>query len=390
MTTKIKYYLPIEVQMIWDKASQTCANPLGLTQETIDKSLEAAPPIEFKGATWIGRYLIPRQFIRYNVEEQPRDKSNDISHVNELFNNFEVEKYRLDTQPPIVCADIADLNSAKKKGLSGYHRSQALDRFCQEIYMFDVYDFESVYWEIVARNETNHFSNPQLSQTSEDYIKEVCNAVDRQIIPNDADAIDAFVDLIAKDKTAKARKKIKVTCYNNCNVFPNFRTYNSTGSGNNTLNGFIKDTMHLESQGVEGRDDQQLIAQGYITYCAGNGDNKSTWMRALYHGTRLNIPVWIFGYAPNRVDDLKSFREDFIEDFNELKEVMIQFAFNTVEEGQESVIDEDSFPVKLAGFLPQYVMPNSNDLGRPTENSLVDINGNHIKFNPNCDCLTLR
>ena len=112
-------------------------------------------------------------------------------------------------------------------------------------------------------------------------------------------------------------------------------------------------------------------------------------MRALYHGTRLSLPVWIFGYAPNRVDDLKKYREDFIVDFNELKEVMIQFAFNTVEEGQESVIDEDNFPVKLAGFLPQYVKPNPEDLGRPTELGLVDVNGNRIKFDPDGDCLTL-
>ena len=375
--------------MVWDKAAQTCANPLELTQETIDQSLVAVPPIEHEGAKWLGRYLIPRQFIRYDVEEQPRDKSNDTDHVNDLVNNFEAYKYRIDAQPPVVGADNADLNPAKKKGISGYHRNQALDRFCQELYIFDVYDFDSVYWEIVARNVTNHHCNPQMSQTLQDYIKEVCGAVNREIIPNTADAIDAFVDLIATDKTSKARKRIKVSCYNNCQVFPNFRTYNSTGAGKNTLNGFIKENGFAK-QGVEGRDDKELIAQGYITYCAGNGDNKSTWMRALYHGTRLNLPVWIFGYAANRVDDLKKFREDFIEEFNELKEVMIQFAFNTVEEGQESVIDEDVFPVKLAGFLSQYVKPNPEDLGRPTELGLVDVNGNRIKFDPDGDCLTLR
>lgn len=385
----VQSYVSVETQMVWDKIAQTCANPLGLTQETIDDSLKTAPPIEYKGATHLGRYLIPRQFIRYDVEEQPRDKSNDADHVNDLFNNFEAIGYRLDAQPPIVGADANDLSAAKKKGLSGYNRNEALDRFGQELYIFDVYEFESLYWEIVARNESNHHSNPQMSQTAQDYIKEVCNAVKREIIPNTSDAIDAFVELIAKDKTAKARKKIKVSCYNNCQVFPNFLTYNSTGAGKNTLNGFIKENG-FANQGVEGRDDQELIAQGYITYCAGNGDNKSTWMRALYHGTRLNLPVWVFGYAPLRKDDLKKFREDFIEEFNELKEVMIQFAFNTVEEGQESVIDEDSFPVKLAGFLPQYVKPNPEDLGRPTELGLVDVNGNRIKFDPDGDCLTLR
>lgn len=387
MTTK--NYIPLEVQLVWDKIAQTCSNPLGLTQETVDESLKTAPHVEYEGATYLGRYLIPRQFIRYDVEEQPRDKSNDADHVNNLVNNFEAIGYRLDAQPPIAGVDMNDLNLAKRKGLSGYNRNEALDRLGQELYIFDLYDFDSLYWEIVARNQSNHHSNPQMSQTIQDYIKEVCNAVKREVIPGTADAIDAFVDAIATDKTAKARKKIKVSCYNNCNVFPNFRTYNSTGAGKNTLNGFISENKFAK-QGVEGRTDAELIAKGYITYCAGNGDNKSTWMRALYHGTRLGLPVWIFGYAPNRVDDLKKYREDFITEFNELKEVMIQFAFNTVEEGQESVIDEDNFPVKLAGFLPQYVKPNPNDLGRPTELGLVDVDGNRIKFDPDGDCLTLR
>ena len=386
MTTKT--YIPLEVQLVWDKIAQTCSNPLGLTQETVEESLKTAPAIEYEGATYLGRYLIARQFIRYDVEEQPRDKSNDADHVNNLVNNFEAIGYRLDAQPPIAGVDSNDLNTTKRKGLSGYNRNEALDRLGQELYIFDLYDFDSLYWEIVARNQSNHHSNPQMSQTIQDYIKEVCNAVKREVISGTADAIDAFVDAIATDKTAKARKKIKVSCYNNCNVFPNFRTYNSTGAGKNTLNGFIGDNQFAK-QGVEGRTDSELIAEGYITYCAGNGDNKSTWMRALYHGTRLSLPVWIFGYAPNRVDDLKKYREDFIVDFNELKEVMIQFAFNTVEEGQESVIDEDNFPVKLAGFLPQYVKPNPEDLGRPTELGLVDVNGNRIKFDPDGDCLTL-
>ena len=292
MTTK--NYIPLEVQLVWDKVAQTCSNPLGLTQETVEMSLGTSPPIEYDGATHLGRYLIPRQFIRYDVEEQPRDKSNDSDHVNNLVSNFEAIGYRFDAQPPIAGVDSNDLNAAKRKGLSGYNRNEALDRLGQELYIFDLYDFDSLYWEIVARNKSNHHSNPQLSQTIQDYIKEVCGAVKREVIPVTSDAIDAFVDAIATDKTAKARKKIKVSCYNNCNVFPNFRTYNSTGTGKNTLNGFIGNNQFAK-QGVEGRTDSELIAEGYITYCAGNGDNKSTWMRALYHGTRLSLPVFSIG-----------------------------------------------------------------------------------------------
>jgi hypothetical protein len=387
MTVQIPF-IPSETQLVWDRMAQTCNNPLGLTEEILQQSLEVCPSHEYQGSEYIGRYLIPRSFVRYDQEEQPRDKSNDADHVNNLVNNFETIGYRLDAQPPITCFDANDVSNTKLKGIAGYNRGEALDRIGQELYIFDVYKFESRYWEIVARNQSNHHSNPQLSQSIQDYIKEVCNAVENNVIPGDANAISDFVDLIATDKTAKARKKIKVTCFNNCQVFPNFRTYNSVGAGQNTLNGFIKQNGFAK-QGVEGRTDKELKAQGYITYCAGNGDNKSSWMRALYHGTRLGLPVWIFGYAANRVDNLEKFRAEYINDFNELKQVMLEFAFSIADGGEQSSIDEDAFCVKLAGFLPQYVKPNPQDKGRPTENNLVDVYGNSIRFDPDGDCLTL-
>lgn len=381
-------FLPADVELVWNKVAQTCNNPLGLTEEIVQESLEVCPPREYQGAKHVGRYLIPRTFVRYDLEEQPRDKGNETDHVNDLVNNFETVGYLMTAYPPIVSFDDADTSKAKLKASSGYNRNEALDRIGQDLYVYDLYEFEGKYWEIVARNQSNHHSNPQLSQKWTDYQKEVVNAVDAGIIPATADEIDKFVDLIAADKTAKTRKKIKNSCYNSCSVFPNFRTYNSLGNGKNTLNGFINGNG-FEKQGVEGRTDAELKKQGYIVYCAGNGDNKSTWMRAVYHGTRLNIPVWVVGYATNRVDNLQKFREEYIEEFNELKAVLLQFAFNTVEEGEISSIDEESFPVKLAGFLPQYVKPNSNDKGRPTESGLVDMYGNTIKFDSDGDCLTL-
>ena len=53
-------------------------------------------------------------------------------------------------------------------------------------------------------------------------------------------------------------------------------------------------------------------------------------------------------------------------------------------------INQDAFPIKLAGFFPQHTSRNANDGGRPTEVGLVDVNGKTIKFDPNGECLTLR
>ena len=84
------------------------------------------------------------------------------------------------------------LENDKLKAQSGFNRNDALDRIGQDCYFFDVYKFESKYWEIVARNQSNHHSNPQLSQKWTDYVKEVCNAVDSDVIMGDSKSIDEF------------------------------------------------------------------------------------------------------------------------------------------------------------------------------------------------------
>tara|TARA_B100000700_G_C14929138_1_gene801026 strand:+ start:114 stop:1292 length:1179 start_codon:yes stop_codon:yes gene_type:complete len=380
----------METLNVWAKVLTQCNNPLGLTEETRVDSLEVCPPKEYKGAEFIERVLVPRSFLRYNPEEQPRDKNNDQDHVNNLINNYEVSGYLLECPPPIACFDYENNSDCHLKGQSGYNRNEALDRIGQDCYFIDIYRYDSTYWEVVARNKSNHHSNPSLAQKWTDYVKEVCNAVDSGIITSKSDSIDEFVDLIASDKTTKVRRKIKDTCYNNCQVFPNFRTYSSTGSAKakHSLKGFLK-ANGLPAAGIEGRTDEELIEQGYIIYCAGNGGNKATWMRAIVHGTRLDIPVWVLGYAPTRKEDLYEFRSDYIEEFNEIKSYTVQFSNNVVNEGEESSVDEDNFCVKLAGFLAQYVKPNPTNQGRPTEEGIVDLYGNKVRFDPDGECLTL-
>lgn len=379
--------VPLSTQSIWDKALKLCANPLGLTESMLQKSLEVCPPREYQGGKYLGRYLIPDKHVRYNPEEQPRDKSNVTEHVNDIVNSYEVQGYLLSSQPPIASFDEQSLDPSHLRGQSGFNRLESRGKFGQEFYIYDLYEWESRYAEVVARNQSNHHQNPQRSQTKQDYLKEVCNAVADNVIPADADSIDAFVDLIAADKTSTIRNWIKKTAYNNCQVYPNFRTYVSNGKSKNSLTGFLLRNQYPK-QGVEGRNDEELQEQGCLTYCAGNGDNMQAWARGIQHGTSKDLTVWIFGYAPNRVPDLEQFRQEWMDDFVQMKQTYIQFASNVAENGETIVIDEDTFPVKFAGFLPQYVKPNPNDKGKPTENTLVDQYGNPVRFDPDGPCLT--
>lgn len=379
-------YVSAEVLMMWQKVLLSCNNPLGLTEEMVEESLKTAPPKEYPGATFLGRHIIPRQYVRYDEAEQPRDKNNESEHVANLTNNFNTIGYRMDAQPPIACFDSQSTSIFALKAQAGFNRDSALNNLGQECYIFDIYDYEDDYAEVVARNMSNHHSNPQLDQKITDYVKEVVNAKERGLIENTEAAIDSFVDLIAADRTPQQRGKIKKSSYTECEVFSNFRTYNSTGHGKNTLNGFIS-SNGFAKQGIENRSAAEIKKQGYIVYCSGKGNNKSVWMRAITNSVKYGVPVYVIGYSQERVDDLDAFREKFIEDWNDQKEILVKFAESLFEDCGE--FDETRIQVRLAGFMAQYIKPDPNDKGRPTEQNMVDMYGKTIKFNKTANCLTL-
>ena len=378
-----------EIELEWKKILKTCNNPLGLTEDMMLESLRLCPPQKFKDAEHIGRYLIPKSVLRYNEEEQPRDKNNDPDHVNNLLSDYEVNGYNNACPPPICCFDQESKHSFSVKGQSGFNRDDVYETMGQECVIVDLYDYESRRAEIVARNQSNHHSNPFLIQTKQDYIKEVCNAVEAKVIEKTEDAITEFAKDIAANKSDHIRKQIVESTINNCQLYPNFRTYNSAGTKNNpnSLKGFLNFNGFPQA-GVKGRNEKEIETQGYIIYLAGSGDNKASWMRAIHEGIKYNVPVWILGYAPTRKPNLKQFRKDWIMDFLEIKETT--FKFVNLFDGETIDFDEDVYPVKFGGFLPQYVKPNPKDGGRPTEVGLVDVDGNRIIFDPDGDCLTLK
>lgn len=375
-----------QVLATWDKLFLTCNNPLGLTEELVEETLKTAPPKDYPSATFMGRHIVPRQFVRYDEAEQPRDKNNDSEHVRNLTDNFETVGYRKDAQPPIACFDSQNTNNCSLKAQAGFNRDGALNNLGQDCYIFDIYDYDDEYAEVVARNMSNHHSNPQLDQKIPDYVKEVVNAKERGLIENTKPAIDAFVEVIAADRTSNQKTRIKKSSYSQCEVFSNFRTYNSTGHSKNTLNGFISNNR-LAKQGIEGRTEEEIKKQGYIVYCSGSGNNKSVWARAISNSVKFEVPVWVIGYSQNRVEDLEKFRNDFITDWNDQKEIWVKFAMSIFDDCGE--FDESRIQVKLAGFMAQYIKPDPNDKGRPTEQNVVDVFGNTIKFNAKGDCLTL-
>ena len=56
--------------------------------------------------------------------------------------------------------------------------------------------------------------------------------------------------------------------------------------------------------------------------------------------------------------------------------------------GVDNTGEDHYFPIKLVAFLPQNVKPDNVNGGLPTETTLVDVEGNVVKFSPDMQCLS--
>ena len=378
-----------DVLSTWDLMKQSASNPLEISEELVQESLKKCPPKKYKGAKFLGRHIIPMTFVRYAFEEQTRDKSNDVTAVQNIANDFKVNGVDLSQEPPIVAFDPEHPQTVQ--GLAGYHRQQVFQNLTQEIYFFDVYYFEGPHAEYnkeLVRNQSNHHKGAHTTQTKPDYIKSVSNTVARGLVPNTYEAITDFVELIC-DKAPNVRRTIVKEVCASSETYSNFVTYSSqrTAKNKNSLVSFLKD-HGFAAAGIENRTIEDIQEQGYIVYCAAAGDNQSTWARAVTNSVKYGVPVFILGYSDHRTDDLNIFRQKWINDFNSQKGIMLEFAQSVLNDPNAD-IDEDNFPVKLGGFLPQYVKANPEDKGAPTEYGVVDQLGNVVEFNPNMNCLTM-
>tara|TARA_R110002153_G_scaffold19016_1_gene65630 strand:- start:79 stop:1263 length:1185 start_codon:yes stop_codon:yes gene_type:complete len=383
--------VPLQTVAEWDRIRNGQLNPLNLDESVLEKSLELSPPTKFTGGYHLGRYLIPFSCISFDEDAQSRDKQTDTNHVDSIVNRYELMSYALDAQP--MMGTLQNGSETQVDGFAGYHRDGACDTFGQKFYIVDIYEFDTPLDRRVARNRSNHHKDVALTQKINDYVKEIVNAAKvGEILKTETAVSDLAWALAEGDKTKKQiedsiiPKAIQLLG----SVYADFRTYSSmTGkkAGKYTLQKFMVNRGYA-AQGVQHRTDEQLIAQGYISYCAAEGDNKATWARAIAHGQRLGIPVWVFGYASTRKSDLKDFRDGWIKDFKEMKSIFVDFAFGITDASQGEGVDESVFWCKFAGFLPQHVKPNATKGGRPTEVGLVNEDGKKVVFDPEGKCLT--
>ena len=112
--------VPLQTVAEWYRIRNGQFNPLNLDETVLLDTLELVPPKEFEGGHWLGRYLVPLELIVFNPEDQPRDKSNDVNHVTDLTNRYELMGYAKDAQP--MMGTMASGSDHVVVGFAGFHR----------------------------------------------------------------------------------------------------------------------------------------------------------------------------------------------------------------------------------------------------------------------------
>lgn len=360
----------------WAVYIKNANNPLEVSEELIQQSLKKSRPKDILGAKWVERLIIPCNSVIYSREKQTREKEINNNDQRLLKHDFERYGIILEESVPIVAYDPEKPNLPD--GISGYHRSHVFYQIKQDCYMYDMYDFSitdsPAYYMEVARNTTNHHKGYASRQTSKDFIKSASNAVDAGMVQKDEASIRKFVEEIS-DMTDQVNNTIISEVMTGHQVYPNFRTYSSNRSkdAKNSLDKGVAE-LGLGKTGLADLDNEK----GYILYCGNVGDNQSSWMRAITNSMKYGVPTYIVGYSDQKVECLKTFRTEWKKQFNRQKDLMMQFIRQVSEDSE--VYANGSFPVKMAGFLPQYVKPNPEAKGKNTETTLVDCNGKSVPF----------
>jgi hypothetical protein len=270
-------------------------------------------------------------------------------------------------------------------GLGGFHRNNVHESIGQFFYMFDVYDFSQStspeYYMRSAANRSNHHRGAAKPQTKPDAIKEVSAAVNDGLVECTPEAIKICVeDFVGNSLSSAVKDSIVDTVCSNVEAYANFRTYSSNSThAKYTIKGEFAN-QGIVKAGVENRTFEQIQEQGYISYSAAQGDNMSSWQRGIINSAKYGVPCYLFGYSDKRVSDLKKFREEWVKQFEDQRDLLLKFISNFLGESLPDDLDLNNCDVRIGGFLPQHIKRNPKEKGAATETTIVDIDGNKCPF----------
>ena len=329
----------------------------------IPRSLKESPPIYPEGVTFKRRIVTNRNnLIR---QFQPRNLTLQLDNIAPIRISYEVNSILYDQ--PVKATEVNQEDSKKLNLLAGYTRDAAEEELGWDATMVDVLEFDTPRIRREFMYTTNIVQNPRTGNTNADLAKGIVDAINEGSVKNDDIDILAFLDVVAADKTEKQKAAILRLARKLKSPYGNMMPFDGPRAN-----------ARLKELGYQYGGQSNKDVEG-IAYARPTGYSKGVFWDALeiakkYGGTTF-APVTIYGYIENpKPSELKADRKSWLEDFNKMKEKMIDIVAFGMDMDIAPVRDTIKSPFVFGGFLPQDITTNSSNKIRET--NLVDEFGN--------------
>lgn len=340
----------------------------------IAKSLREYPVNYPRGVNFQHRIEIDRSLVDYREDGNMREKHIIWSEIPRIKDSFIVHGWVHSEKVPTVKLDTD--NNKRYIGLSGFHRNAAAEQLGIEKMMYDVLTFDSPLDELKWATTSNHTISFGLANTKDDIVKQTIRAIQEKMITPNVQDIKDLISILAADKTQQAQKDIlnKVTARTN-NIGATILSYHTKG-------GAFSTQEFAEKYNIPCGGTQRFTQTKRIGYISGILPKTSLFdgkQLAAEHGIEIDMYFWIENPKPA---ELHKQRKELTKRFNEFIEsdcLSMQHiaSLSGLQVDLKTLIK--NHPMKLRGFLAQDISPNPFDGGKPKEQGVVDISGNHIK-----------
>lgn len=311
----------------------------------LDNTLVTAPVFATPGIKFVKHEVIDLDmiYIPPMVDNPVRKRGKDPHNVDRLAQSLS-RGIQYDKVPPIVRKNsrIVDGKHYTYELICGNHRCEALQKIGKKEWIFSVYEvsINGISYEDSVRTlqlvENDH--SPALESSDEDISNVVSRLIEKgsTLVGNDEQSIRDYVETYCQNKAWQTKAKIVRQAVRQVGAYQDVVTY--------TANDAYKWISSKTDYTVAGRLDNTRRQYGWTVLEGYEYEYVISAARKLHETGKPSYFI-CHTKAPTEARSLEERREEMVQNFNDLGEMILTCADYYSKHGE--------FPWEIRGFLPQ-------------------------------------